>query len=149
FLIYGTAATLVFKNLFFPTFDQVTGTLASLGTYAVGFFGRPLGAALFGHFGDRVGRKKMLMITMTVMALGTFAIGLLPTYDEIGIWAAILLVTLRILQGIGLGGEWGGASLIVLEHAPANRRGLLGSLIQIGFPLGLIASSGAFTLVSR
>jgi MFS transporter, MHS family, shikimate and dehydroshikimate transport protein len=148
FLIYGTAAALVFNTLFFPTFDPTTGTLASLGTFAVGFFARPLGAALFGHFGDRLGRKKMLMVTMTVMALGTFAIGLLPPYEQIGIWAPILLVALRVVQGIGLGGEWGGASLIVLEHAPSHRRGLLGSLIQIGFPLGLIASSAAFKLAS-
>jgi MHS family shikimate/dehydroshikimate transporter-like MFS transporter len=148
FLIYGTAAALVFNSLFFPTFDPATGILASLATYAVGFFGRPLGAALFGHFGDRLGRKKMLMMTMTVMALGTFAIGLLPSYDQIGLWAPVLLVTLRIIQGIGLGGEWGGASLIVLEHAPSKRRGLLGSLIQIGFPLGLIASSAAFKAAS-
>ncbi len=148
FLIYGTAAALVFNSLFFPTFDPVTGTLASLATYAVGFFARPFGAALFGHFGDRAGRKKMLMVTMSVMALGTFSIGLLPTYDQIGIWAPILLVTLRLIQGIGLGGEWGGASVVVLEHAPPNRRGLYGSLIQIGFPLGLIASSGIFKLVS-
>jgi MHS family shikimate/dehydroshikimate transporter-like MFS transporter len=148
FLIYGTAAALVFNSLFFPTFDPATGILASLGTYAVGFFARPLGAALFGHFGDRVGRKKMLMMTMSVMALGTFAIGLLPSYEQIGIWAPILLISLRIIQGIGLGGEWGGASLIVLEHASSKRRGLLGSLIQIGFPLGLIASSAAFKLAS-
>ena len=148
FLIYGTAAALVFNRLFFPNFDPTTGTLAALGTYAVGFFARPFGAALFGHFGDRVGRKTMLMITMAVMALCTFAIGLLPTYSQIGIWAPVLLLVLRLIQGIGLGGEWGGASLIVLEHAPANRRGLLGSLIQIGFPLGLIASSGAFKLAS-
>ncbi len=146
FLIYGTAAALVFNRLFFPNFDPTTGTLASLGTYAAGFFARPLGAALFGHFGDRIGRKTMLMVTMGVMALGTFAIGLLPTYEQIGIWAPILLVSLRLIQGIGLGGEWGGASLIVLEHAPPDRRGLMGSLIQVGFPLGLIASSGAFKL---
>jgi MHS family shikimate/dehydroshikimate transporter-like MFS transporter len=146
FLLYGTAAALVFNNLFFPTFDSTSGTLASLGTFAVGFFARPFGAALFGHFGDRVGRKKMLMVTMTVMALSTFSIGLLPGYAQIGIWAPILLVSLRLIQGIGLGGEWGGASVVVLEHAPSNRRGLLGSLIQIGFPLGLIASSVAFNL---
>jgi MHS family shikimate/dehydroshikimate transporter-like MFS transporter len=148
FLIYGTAAALVFNRIFFPNFDPATGALASLGTYAVGFLARPFGAALFGHFGDRIGRKTMLMITMVVMALGTFSIGLLPTYDQIGIWAPILLVSLRLIQGVGLGGEWGGASLIVLEHAPANRRGFLGSIIQIGFPLGLIASSGAFKLAS-
>lgn len=148
FLIYGTAAALVFNRVFFPNFDVTSGFLASLGTYAVGFLARPFGAALFGHFGDRVGRKTMLMITMTVMALGTFAIGLLPTYGQIGVWAPILLVSLRLIQGIGLGGEWGGASLVVLEHAPANRRGLFGAIIQIGFPLGLITSSGAFKLAS-
>ncbi|MGA7326384.1 MAG: MFS transporter [Rhodomicrobium sp.] len=149
FLIYGTAAALVFNSLFFPNFDPTTGTLASLGTYAVGFFARPFGAAIFGRFGDRIGRKKMLMVTMGVMGLGTFAIGLMPTYEQIGIWAPILLVTLRFIQGVGLGGEWGGASLIVLEHAPSNRRGLFGSLIQIGFPLGLVISSAAFNLVSK
>lgn len=148
FLIYGTAAALVFNTLFFPNVDPLTGTLASLGTYAVGFFARPIGGVLFGHFGDRVGRKAMLMITMLVMALGTFAVGLLPTYHQIGIWAPILLVTLRIIQGIGLGGEWGGASLMVLEHAPADRRGFFGSLVQVGFPLGLVTSSGAFMLAT-
>ncbi len=148
FLIYGTAAALVFNTLFFPTVDPVTGTLASLGTYAVGFFARPVGGALFGHFGDRIGRKTMLMITMVVMALGTFLVGCLPTYDQIGIWAPILLVTLRFVQGIGLGGEWGGASLMVLEHAPANRRGLFGSLVQVGFPLGLVLSYGVFSLAT-
>ena len=114
FLIYGTAAALAFNTLFFPNVDPLTGTLASLGTYAVGFFARPIGGVLFGHFGDRIGRKAMLLITMLVMALGTFAVGLLPTYQQIGIWAPILLVTLRIIQGIGLGGEWGGASLMVI-----------------------------------
>ncbi len=127
FLLYGTAAALVFNSLFFPTFDPTSGTLASLGTFAVGFFARPFGAALFGHFGDRVGRKKMLMVTVTVMALSMFSIGLLPGYARIGIWAPILLVSLRLIQGIGLGGEWGGASVVVLEHAPSNRRGLFGS----------------------
>ncbi|MBV8849183.1 MAG: MHS family MFS transporter [Methylobacteriaceae bacterium] len=146
FLIYGTAAALVFNTLFFPTFDPLTGTIAALGTYAAGFFARPIGAWIFGHYGDRVGRKTMLMITMIVTALGTFAIGLMPTYQTIGVWAPILLVVLRILQGIGLGGEWGGASLLVLEHAPANRRGFYGSLVQVGFPLGIAASTGAFAL---
>jgi MHS family shikimate/dehydroshikimate transporter-like MFS transporter len=146
FLIYGTAAALVFNTLFFPKFDPVTGTIAALGTYAAGFFARPIGAWLFGHYGDRIGRKKMLMATMIITALGTFAIGLMPTYNQIGVWAPILLITLRILQGIGLGGEWGGASLIVLEHAPANRRGLYGSLVQVGFPLGVAASTAAFSL---
>jgi MHS family shikimate/dehydroshikimate transporter-like MFS transporter len=146
FLIYGTAAALVFNSLFFPKLDPLTGTLASLGTYAVGFFARPVGGVLFGHFGDRIGRKTSLMLTMLVTALGTFAVGLLPTYDQIGIWAPVLLVTLRLIQGFGLGGEWGGASLLVLEHAPANRRGFYGSLVQIGFPMGLVTSYGVFAL---
>jgi MHS family shikimate/dehydroshikimate transporter-like MFS transporter len=146
FLIYGTAAALLFNTLFFPRLDPSTGTLAALGTFAVGFLARPLGGALFGHFGDRVGRKATLLVTMATMALGTFGIGLLPTYGQIGLWAPILLVVLRVVQGIGLGGEWGGASLVVLEHAPARRRGLYGSLVQVGFPLGLVAASGAFAL---
>jgi MHS family shikimate/dehydroshikimate transporter-like MFS transporter len=148
FLIYGTAAALVFNTLFFPKFDPLTGTIAALGTYAAGFFARPIGAWIFGHYGDRIGRKTMLIITMIITALGTFAIGLMPTYNQIGVWAPILLITLRILQGIGLGGEWGGASLIVLEHAPSNRRGLYGSLVQVGFPLGVAASASAFALVT-
>jgi MHS family shikimate/dehydroshikimate transporter-like MFS transporter len=148
FLIYGTAAALVFNTLFFPKFDPVTGTIAALGTYAAGFFARPIGAWIFGHYGDRIGRKKMLIITMIITALGTFAIGLMPTYNQIGIFAPILLIVLRILQGIGLGGEWGGASLMVLEHAPANRRGFYGSLVQVGFPLGVAASTSAFALVA-
>jgi MHS family shikimate/dehydroshikimate transporter-like MFS transporter len=148
FLIYGTAAALVFNTLFFPGIDPVAGTLAALATYSVGFVARPVGGAIFGHFGDRVGRKIMLMITMVIMALGTFAVGCLPTYQQIGVWAPILLVILRFLQGIGLGGEWGGASLMVVEHAPAGRRGLFGSLVQIGFPLGLVTSSGVFALVT-
>jgi len=148
FLIYGTAAALVFNTLFFPNIDPLTGTLASLGTYAVGFFARPVGGVLFGHFFVRIGRKVMLMLTMTIMALGTFAVGLLPTYDQIGIFAPILLVSLRLLQGIGLGGEWGGASLMVLEHAPPGRRGIFGSLVQAGFPLGLVTSYGVFALAT-
>jgi MFS transporter, MHS family, shikimate and dehydroshikimate transport protein len=147
FLIYGTAAALVFNKLFFPTVDPLTGTLASLATYAVGFVARPVGGALFGYFGDRIGRKSMLMLTMFVMGLGTFLIGLLPTYSQIGVMAPVLLVVLRFVQGIGLGGEWGGASLMVLEHAPAGQRGFYGSLVQVGFPLGLVTSSGVFALV--
>lgn len=148
FLIYGTAAALVFNNLFFPKLDPLSGTLASLGTYAVGFFARPVGGVIFGHFGDRIGRKTSLMLTMLVTALGTFCVGLLPTYEQIGIWAPVLLVTLRLVQGFGLGGEWGGASLMVLEHAPANRRGFYGSLVQVGFPLGLVTSYGVFALTT-
>ncbi|MET0540609.1 MAG: MFS transporter [Variovorax sp.] len=149
FLIYGTAAALVFNKLFFPADDPVVGTLAALASAAVGFFARPFGGAVFGYLGDRLGRKSMLLMTLVIMGLGTFAIGLLPTYAQIGIWAPILLVTLRIVQGIGLGGEWGGAALMVLEHAPKHRRGLCGSLVQIGFPIGLILSAAVFAAVSK
>lgn len=149
FLIYGTAAALVFNKLFFPSEDPLVGTLAALGSAAVGFFARPFGGAVFGYLGDRLGRKSMLLLTLVIMGLGTFAIGLLPTYDQIGIWAPILLVTLRIIQGIGLGGEWGGAALMVLEHAPKHRRGFCGSLVQVGFPIGLILSAGVYAAVSK
>jgi MHS family shikimate/dehydroshikimate transporter-like MFS transporter len=148
FFIYGTAAALVFNTLFFPNIDPLAGTLASLATFSVGFIARPIGGAIFGHFGDRIGRKVMLMITMVIMALATFAVGCLPTYQEIGVWAPVLLVMLRFIQGICVGGEWGGASLMVIEHAPAARRGLFGSLVQIGAPLGLVTSSGVFALVT-
>ena len=148
FLIYGTAAALVFNSQFFPTLDPLAATLAALTTYAVGFFARPFGGILFGHFGDRNGRKASLMATMVLMTIGTFGIGLLPNYNAIGIWAPIALVVLRVIQGIGLGGEWGGASLMVLEHAPPAQRGFYGSIVQVGFPLGLILSSGAFTVIS-
>src|SRR5271170_2663810 len=140
FLIYGTAAALVFNSQFFPNVDPRIGTLAALGAYAVGFFARPVGGAIFGHFGDRLGRKSMLMLTMIFMGLSTALIGILPTYAQVGLAAPILLVALRIVQGIALGGEWGGASLMVLEHAPAHRRGLFGSLVQIGFPIGLVSA---------
>jgi MFS transporter, MHS family, shikimate and dehydroshikimate transport protein len=148
FLIYGTAAALVFNNLFFPSMDPLAGKLAALATFAVGFIGRPVGGAIFGHFGDRIGRKTMLMLTLLITALGTFAIGCLPTYQQIGVWAPIVLVTLRFIQGIGLGGEWGGASLMVIEHSPSGRRGLYGSLVQIGSPLGTVTSSGVFALMT-
>jgi len=149
FLIYGTAAALVFNKLFFPSVDPLLGTLAALGSAAVGFFARPFGGAVFGYFGDKLGRKSMLLLTLIIMGLSTFAIGLLPTYQQIGLMAPILLVTLRIIQGIGLGGEWGGAALMVLEHAPSHRRGLCGSLVQVGFPVGLILSALVFALVSK
>jgi MFS transporter, MHS family, shikimate and dehydroshikimate transport protein len=148
FLIYGTAAALVFNSLFFPNIDPRIGTLASLGTFAVGFVARPIGGAIFGHFGDRLGRKSMLMLTMVGMGLSTALIGILPTYAQIGILAPALLVGLRIIQGVALGGEWGGASLMVLEHAPTGRRGIFGSLVQVGFPIGLVTASAAFSLVS-
>jgi MHS family shikimate/dehydroshikimate transporter-like MFS transporter len=149
FLIYATAATLVFNKAFFPTFDPLAGTLAALGSYAVGFLARPLGGALFGHFGDRLGRKSMLVLTLFIMGLSTFCIGLLPTYASIGVFAPILLIVLRIVQGIGLGGEWGGASLMVLEHAPADKRGFYASFVQIGFPIGLVLASLVFSVVTK
>jgi MFS transporter, MHS family, shikimate and dehydroshikimate transport protein len=149
FLIYGTAAALVFNKLFFPSLDPVAGTLAAFGSYAVGFVARPLGGVIFGHYGDRVGRKAMLTLTMLIMGMGTFLIGCLPTYNEIGIWAPILLVTLRLLQGIGIGGEWGGATLMVIEHAPAHRRGLYGSLVQVGFPAGVALSTATFLALAE
>jgi MFS transporter, MHS family, shikimate and dehydroshikimate transport protein len=149
FLIYATAAALIFNKAFFPTFDPLAGTLAALGSYAVGFLARPLGGALFGHFGDRLGRKSMLVLTLFIMGLSTFCIGLLPTYASIGVFAPILLIVLRIVQGIGLGGEWGGASLMVLEHAPADKRGFYTSFVQIGFPVGLVLASLVFGLVSK
>jgi MHS family shikimate/dehydroshikimate transporter-like MFS transporter len=149
FLIYANAAALVFNKAFFPTFDPLAGTLAALGSYAVGFLARPLGGALFGHFGDRLGRKSMLVLTLFIMGLSTFCIGLLPTYASIGVLAPILLILLRIVQGIGLGGEWGGASLMVLEHAPADKRGFYTSFVQIGFPIGLVLASLVFALVAK
>ncbi len=149
FLIYATAAALVFNKIFFPSIDPLMGTMAALGSYAVGFIARPLGGAIFGHFGDRIGRKSMLMTSMLMMGAGTFLIGCLPDYSQIGVWAPILLITLRFVQGIGLGGEWGGASLMVLEHAPAHRRGFYGSLVQVGFPLGLVLSSSVYGWVSK
>lgn len=149
FLIYGTAAALVFNKLFFPSFDPFMGTLAAFGTYAVGFVARPFGGAVFGHFGDRTGRKTMLTLTMLIMGAGTFLIGCLPAYASIGVWAPILLIALRLLQGIGIGGEWGGAVLMVIEHAPEGRRGFYGSLVQVGFPLGVAASTGTFLYMSQ
>ena len=149
FLIYGTAAALVFNKLFFPSFDPVVGTLAAFGSYAVGFVARPLGGAVFGHFGDRAGRKTMLTLTMLIMGAGTFLIGCLPTYASIGVWAPVLLILLRLLQGIGIGGEWGGAVLMVIEHAPPGRRGFYGSLVQVGFSLGVAASTGTFLYMSQ
>ena len=148
FLIYGTAAALVFNKLFFPSFDPFVGTIAAFSTYAVGFVARPIGGAIIGHYGDRLGRKAMLVVTMMAMGLGTFLIGCLPTYSEIGIWAPILLVALRFVQGIGLGGEWSGAVVMVAEHA-GNRRGFYGSLVQIGFPVGVAASTGIFGLLTK
>lgn len=149
FFLYGTAAALIFNRLFFPTFDPLTGTLAALGSYAVGFAARPVGGIVCGHFGDRVGRRSMLVITLLMMGIATFLIGLLPTYDQVGILAPILLVLLRIAQGFGLGGEWGGAVLMAVEHSPRGKRGFYGSFPQIGLPIGLLLSTLVFGAVSR
>jgi metabolite-proton symporter len=147
FFIYGTAAALVFNKLFFPTFDPLIGTLLAFTTYAVGFVARPLGGIVFGHYGDKLGRKNVLVVTLLLMGIATFLIGTLPTYDTIGVWAPILLVTLRFLQGLGLGGEWGGAVLMTLESGDPNRRGLNASWPQVGVPIGLLLANGVLSLM--
>lgn len=147
FFLYGTASALVFGTLFFPEASSLAGTLASFGTFAVGFAARPLGGVLFGHFGDRLGRKPMLVITLLIMGLTTFLIGALPTYAQIGVWAPILLTLLRVLQGIAVGGEWGGSVLMITEHAPAGRRGYYSAWSQVGINLGFITSAGVFAAV--
>ena len=149
FFLYGTAAALVFGQLFFPSSDPLVGTIAAFGSFAFGYLSRPVGAIVFGHYGDKIGRKAMLILTLLIMGIATFLIGLLPTYDTIGVWAPILLLVLRFFQGIGLGGEWGGAVLLAVEHSPRNKRGFYGSLIQIGAPAGLLLGTGAFLIVSN
>ena len=149
FFLYGTAAALVFGQLFFPSSDPLVGTIAAFGSFAFGYLSRPIGAVVFGHYGDKIGRKTMLILTLLIMGIATFLIGLLPTYDTIGVWAPILLLVLRFFQGIGLGGEWGGAVLLAVEHSPRNKRGFYGSLIQIGAPAGLLLGTGAFLIVSN
>ena len=136
FFIYGTAAALVFNKIFFPTFEPLVGTLLAFTTYAVGFIARPLGGLIFGHYGDRIGRKNVLVVTLLLMGIATFAIGLMPSYATIGVWAPILLVALRFVQGLGLGGEWGGAVLMTLESGDPNRRGLNASGHRSAFPSG-------------
>jgi MHS family shikimate/dehydroshikimate transporter-like MFS transporter len=149
FFIYGTAAALVFGKLFFPSSDPVVSTVAAFSVYAAGYLARPLGGIVFGHFGDRIGRRSMLVLTLLLMGFGTFLVGLLPTYDQIGVLAPILLIILRLIQAIGLGGEWGGAVLMVAESAPAHQRGLFGSVVQLGNPLGRLVATGVFALVSQ
>jgi len=147
FFLYGTAAALVFNKLFFPTFDSATGTVAAFATFGVGFFARPFAGVVFGHYGDRVGRKAMLVTTLMLMGVATFVIGLLPTYGSVGIMAPILLVVVRFVQGLGIGGEWGGAVLMSVEHAPRERRGFYGSWPQMGVPAGLLLSTAVFATV--
>ncbi|WP_454689416.1 MFS transporter [Achromobacter aloeverae] len=144
FFLYGIASAVVFSKLFFPNYDPLVGTLISFSTFAVGYLARPFGGALFGHIGDRVGRKSVLVATLLIMGVSTTLVGLLPTYDRIGIWAPIALLVLRLLQGIAVGGEWGGAVLMAVEHAPPNRRALYGSAAHMGAPAGLILSTGTF-----
>ncbi|HRQ91000.1 MAG TPA: MFS transporter, partial [Bacteroidia bacterium] len=149
FFIYGTAAALVFGQLFFPTESEFAGRMAAYGTFAIGFFARPLGGILFGHFGDRIGRKTMLVTTLMMMGFATFSIGCLPTYGQIGIAAPIILVLLRVVQGFGVGGEWGGAVLMAIEHSGKDKRGFYGSCVQVGVPVGLLLAAGVFALCSR
>jgi len=149
YFLYGTAAALVFNKLFFPSYDPLIGTLLAFATFSLGFIARPVGGIVFGHFGDKIGRKKMLYLTLMIMGLSTAFIGLLPTYATIGIWAPILLVTMRLCQGFGLGGEWGGAVLMAVEHAPAHRRGFYGSWPQLGAFVGLLLSTIVFRAVSK
>ncbi|ANI40362.1 MFS transporter [Mycolicibacterium vaccae] len=144
FFIYGTASALVFRHVFFPSHDPLVGTLLSFATFGVAFGARPLGGLIFGHFGDRVGRRPMLVVTLISMGVATGAIGLLPGYDAIGIAAPLLLVTLRVLQGLSVGGEYGGAVLMSVEHAPPGSRGLYGSWVQAGSPAGQILANGVF-----
>jgi metabolite-proton symporter len=148
FFLYGSAAALVFNKLFFPSFDPLVGTLLAFATYAVGFVARPLGGIVFGHFGDRVGRKRLLIWSLVVMGVATVLIGLLPGYDSIGVWAPIGLIVLRVLQGFAVGGEWGGAVLMAAEHGDARRRGYWASWPQAGVPLGLLLSAGILALMA-
>ena len=149
FFLYGTASALIFGRLFFPNYDPLTGTLASFGTYAAGFIARPIGGIVCGHFGDRIGRKSMLIFTLLLMGVATALIGLLPTYNQIGIWAPVLLIGLRVAQGFAVGGEWGGAVLMAVEHSPRGRRGFYGSWPQVGVPVGLLLSTAVFGQISK
>jgi metabolite-proton symporter len=148
FFLYGTASALVFNKLFFPNFEPAVGTLLAFATYAVGFVARPLGGIVFGHFGDRVGRKQVLVVTLLIMGIATFLIGLLPTYATIGVIAPILLVALRFAQGLGLGGEWGGAVLMALEHGAPDRRGFNASWPQVGVPVGNLLAAGVLAVLN-
>src|SRR5512138_947285 len=148
FYIYGTAAVIVFPRLFFPASDPTTAQLQSFATFALAFLARPVGSALFGHFGDRVGRKTTLVAALLTMGLSTVAIGVLPTYAQIGIAAPLLLSLCRVGQGLGLGGEWGGAVLLAVENAPPGKRAWYGMFPQLGAPTGFLCSAGIFLLLS-
>src|SRR5258707_1836267 len=138
FTLYATATALVFNKIFFPSFDPLVGSLAAFATFFIGYCARPLGGVLFGHFGDRIGRKTALLATILIMGFGTVLIGLMPSYETIGIWAPIGLVVLRMLQGIGIGGEYGGGMVMTIEHAPLAKRGFYSSLVHVGVPAGFL-----------
>src|ERR1700730_12049884 len=148
FFLYGVVTPIVLNKLFFPNFDPIVGTLLAYATFFVGFLSPPIGGIIFGHYGDRIGRKTVLVLTLLIMGIATFLIGLLPTYASVGIWAPAMLLFLRIFQGIGIGGEWGGAVLMAVEHSPAGKRGFYGSWPQVGVPAGLLLSSGMVYLLS-
>lgn len=149
FFAFGTAAALVFNKVFFPTLDPVVGTLSALGTFSAGFLARPLGGLIAGHYGDRLGRKGMLIATLVAMGVSTFLIGCLPIYATVGAWAPAMLIGLRLCQGLAVGGEWGGAVLMAMEHAPPGKRGLYASFAHVSAPVGGLLSTGVFSLVSR
>ncbi|HDS9360544.1 TPA: shikimate transporter [Enterobacter chengduensis] len=149
FLLYGITAALVFNREFFPQISPAMGTLAAFATFGVGFLFRPLGGIIFGHFGDRLGRKRMLMLTVWMMGIATALIGILPSFDAIGWWAPVLLVTLRAIQGFAVGGEWGGAALLSVESAPKNKKAFYSSGVQVGYGVGLLLSTGLVSLISQ
>ena len=148
FFLYGTAAALVFNKLFFPRADPLTGTLLAFATYALGFVARPLGGLVFGHFGDRIGRKQLLMLSLMLMGVSTFLIGLLPTFGQVGLLAPLMLVLLRLVQGFAVGGEWGGAVLMVCEYGDARRRGFWAGWPQAGVPAGNLLAAGVLAIMS-
>ncbi|MCE0763604.1 MHS family MFS transporter [Pseudonocardia kujensis] len=148
FLLYGSAAALVFNKLFFPSEDPLVGTMLAFLSYALGFFARPLGGIVFGHFGDRIGRKPLLIVSLVLMGVATFAIGLLPTYAVLGVWAAVLLCTLRLIQGFALGGEWGGAMLLVAERVDGRRRGFWTGVAEAGIPLGNLLATAILAVLA-
>jgi metabolite-proton symporter len=148
FFLYGSAAALVFNKLFFPEFDPLTGTLLAFATYALGFVARPVGGIVFGHFGDRIGRKRLLMLSLILMGVATVLIGVLPTYAQIGIWAPLALIALRLVQGFAVGGEWGGAVLMAAEHGDAARRGFWASWPQAGVPAGNLLAAAVLAIMA-
>src|SRR5688500_9581306 len=148
FFLYGSAAAIVFNRLFFPSFDPLTGTLLAFATYALGFFARPVGGIVFGHYGDRIGRKRLLMLSLILMGVATTLIGLLPTYDSIGVWAPFALIVLRLVQGFAVGGDGGGAVLLAAEYGDAARRGFWASWPQAGVPAGNLLAVGVLALLA-